>query len=303
VEDKSTLLGIEVEIENLPEPAFTDYFWGLTDDGSLRNYGREYISQPLRANMVEYALRYLFRALEGKHYKFSPRCSVHVHMNVRTMTPQQVYHLILVYLLFEKLIFNWIGQDRDKNIHCVPLSDTILVSKLERTLHGQLNNWHKYTALNVLPISKKGTIEFRHMHGTDDIKKLMTWINIILKLKMFVYKNDDVDSFLLRLFALNSTSQYRQFAYTVFGKEITDDLLASTDYIENMEKGVNFAKRLYVGKTPYTPVQKGTMLSKFIGSSKKVNPVWEVSMFPPGDVDFGSLAQEVVSTNTPTTNF
>lgn len=282
VEDKSTLIGIEVEVENLPNAPSGDPFWFITEDGSLRNHGREYITPPLRAGSVEYALRYLFKHLGGLNYKFTPRCSVHVHMNVRTMTPEQVYHMILIYLLFEKQIFNWIGHERDKNIHCVPLYDTIFISQLRNCLAGNFNNWHKYTALNVLTIFKRGTIEFRHMHGTDDIDKLMTWINIILKLKMYVYRNEDIQASLQKLFLLNSNSQYRQFAYNVFGKEITDMLLNNSDYMLNMEQGVCFAKRLWLGRGNLPLTKKGTVFhSLFSKSSPSVKE--EESLFASWD--------------------
>lgn len=295
VEDKSTLMGIEVEVENLPDAPDCSPFWMRTEDGSLRNYGREYISLPLRANTIEYALRYLFENLKGHNYKFSPRCSVHVHLNVRTMTPAQVYHLILVYLLFEKQIFNWVGHDRDMNIHCVPLYDTVLITHLKDSLNGGFNIWHKYTALNVLPIQKRGTIEFRHMHGTDDIEKLMTWINIILKLKMFVYRNDDIEASLKRLFLLNSTSQYRQFAYNVFGKEITDKLLDNSDYILNMEKGVCFAKRLWLGRGKVPQSKKGTIFAKL--QAKLTKQIHKDDTF--GSVSYSEMFQTLSPPPTP----
>lgn len=47
---------------------------------------------------------------------------------------------------------------------------------------GSGRGWQKYTALNLLPITKYGTVEFRHMHGTNDFDKLCTWINSLSNL-------------------------------------------------------------------------------------------------------------------------
>jgi len=47
--NNTTLLGIELEIEQCPSCIDFDYFWTETVDHSLRNNGKEYISIPLRA--------------------------------------------------------------------------------------------------------------------------------------------------------------------------------------------------------------------------------------------------------------
>jgi hypothetical protein len=36
--------------------------------------------------------------------------------------------------------------------------------------------WHKYTALNIIPLQKIGTVEFRHLQGTGDIEIFTEWV-------------------------------------------------------------------------------------------------------------------------------
>jgi len=221
VVDKTTYLGIEVEIENVRtwgEGAGTrSPYWNTVEDGYLRNHGAEFITPPIRAWRTEHALNRLFSEV-NKDIEFTERTSVHVHMNIRTLTIEQLEAFLITYLVFEKLLFDFIGQDRSKNIFCVPLTETnngLVIQSIIRNKNLSFP-WSKYTALNLLPIREKGTVEFRHMHGTKDIKKLMTWINIILCLKVFALKNPP-EYIWEQVRALNTSSQYELFAQEVFG--------------------------------------------------------------------------------------
>ena len=42
--DRATYLGIEVEVENLHGRWGKSHYWTVTDDGSLRNSGAEFVS-------------------------------------------------------------------------------------------------------------------------------------------------------------------------------------------------------------------------------------------------------------------
>ena len=270
VVDKSSLFGIEVEVENLPDAPGASPFWALTDDGSLRNYGREYISRPIRGTQIEYALKLLFGRLKAYDYKFTPRCSIHVHCNARTMTPAQLHNMMLIYLIFEKVLFKFVGQDREKNIHCVPIGDSSILNRLSDIIFARASpgDWMKYTAVNLVPLNEKGTIEFRHMHGTDDIGKIMAWINIILKMKLYAYKTD-VEQVKNEIFQLNSNSLYRQFAVKVFGEYANAlvDGIQYSDFSTFMEDGVvkakkSFATNDYLTSLKFSPT---SVLSKLLG--------------------------------------
>ncbi len=248
--EQSTLLGIEVEVENVNNAIPLPPFWSVTDDGSLRNHGHEYISIPTRAVNIEYSLRMLYEYLRKNFtYDFSPRCSIHVHCNIRTMTPENLTGMMMIYLIAERLLFKFVGQDRDKNIHCVPLLDTSIIQNLAEIVNGvrgPADGWMKYSAVNLLPLIDKGTVEFRQMHGTDDVEKLLTWINLILCMKKYSYRNN-VEGLIKEIFSLNSNSEYRQFLVNVFGS-YADMLLSNISYKEYasfMEEGVTQAKLLF----------------------------------------------------------
>jgi hypothetical protein len=218
VVDKATYLGIECEIENLYETVSRPVYWNITEDGSLRNHGYEFVSHPIRASSAEQALTDLFRAIaryNTAHY--TERTSTHIHVNVRTLTLSQLESLVLTYMVFERAIYKWIGHDRENNIFCVPLHSIHLTNNLCSSLQNiEALHWTKYTGLNLAPILQKGTIEFRHLYGTNDVGTIMTWINLLLSLKKYALRNNPVDV-IARINTLNNVSDYYGFCQEVFG--------------------------------------------------------------------------------------
>lgn len=184
------LIGIEVEVENHNLQKRPEKVWSLTQDGSLRNGGAEWISQPIPANRASDALFNLTSCLHHL-YCFSPRTSVHVHLNAQDLTSEQVGDLVAIYLIFEHAFFRYVGRRRINNPYCVPISHTHLL--MNYVQNGVKARWEKYAALNMLPLRDKGTLEFRHMHGTLDNIKLSKWVAMITSLKEYVKKNSTSD--------------------------------------------------------------------------------------------------------------
>lgn len=208
-------VGVEVELENivffrngnynitpyinsLPVPTT---FWNFVEDGSLRE-GTEFIFKgPMVGANITSALDEMDTFLKvyrrnGKPVKVTDRCSVHVHLDVRDLNESQLNNLILIYLSVERVIFQYINPLRLKNNYCRPLSDSSFKYTLNDMLsqakdknlsslcHVVKRDCDKYSALNVLPITKFGSIEFRHHHGTTNVSDIKDWINIILSLKV-----------------------------------------------------------------------------------------------------------------------
>lgn len=179
----SRLVGLEIEVENVPAPPAAAWGWAAKADGSLRNHGVEYVSVPTPACDIRHSLQYVFSILPSNR-SFSQRTSIHCHVNVRDLDMNQAKHVVLLYCLFENLLFTYVGKDRHSNIFCAP----VIESHVIHPMHGfskfdeYVGNWSKYTALNVCPVSTFGTFEFRQMHGTDDINKLVNWCDILTRL-------------------------------------------------------------------------------------------------------------------------
>jgi hypothetical protein len=172
--------GLECEIESVQNHRNYGIF-NATEDGSLRNYGCEFISLPAEKTTLLTEFKNLHAHLEfyNRPDAFSPRTSTHVHVNCRSLDVSHVKNLTLLYALFEEFFFAMVDQTRRTNIHCVPLSETFLSQNYRHDLSYQINRWHKYTALNLLPLTKLGTVEFRHLQGTDDSNLLEDWLTTL----------------------------------------------------------------------------------------------------------------------------
>ena len=219
----SALIGIEIELENITSFVPLNYYWTSKDDGSLRNYGVEFVSIPLRGFQIPYALPYLTKAITVDNTPdFSTRTSVHIHLNVRDMPPSQIKTLILLYALFERHFFNIAGTKRETSVFCVPLYRTQqLKGLLEMGMEELSLNWHKYSAINCgtvignNDVPKFGTIEFRHMYGTLDEKLLVDWINQIMLLREASHQIK-LEELLELIKTMNTTSAYAALYKKVF---------------------------------------------------------------------------------------
>lgn len=247
-EQGEQVFGVELEIENTTGIRPTDAFM-VKEDGSLRNSGMEYVSYPMAHRNLAAALQGFFeRNPHLGEENYSERTSVHVHANVQDMTLPQIGNLVLLYQVFETLLFQFVGHDRAKNIFCVPLSEcaTSYRSAVDLQLdeHRVISRWSKYTAMNLLPVRDIGTVEFRHMHGTCDMLKLAAWLNLLATL-MFTAKNYKFDEIYSRINDLNTSSQFKQFGGWVFGKHIAH--LQGSNYDTLLENGVLDAKWACLG--------------------------------------------------------
>lgn len=195
----NTLIGVEVELERvnrlrIENPEFHEY-WKTTDDGSLRDGGKEYVlSRPFTGADLEKALT-LFDAeiaQSGHPIQISDRTSVHIHVDVRNLTYAQLTKFVCIYAIFEEALFNFVGRKRKNNIFATSLSNA------EGSLHmlggkgddpnadevtHTLMHFTKYSACNIAAVATYGSLEFRNHEGTYDVGRIMKWINILLLMK------------------------------------------------------------------------------------------------------------------------
>lgn len=184
------LFGCEFEIENIRSTKNGDSWFSahsikMTEDNSLRGEGaREFITPPLT---LEGAVE-LHDEIYNKQLNFSgphssDRCSIHAHVNFSDVEIDKVRQFILLYALLEPMFFRMVNETRQNNIYCVPLSFTFLNKYYpSKDLSYLVDKWSKYTAFNILPLNLYGTIEFRHLQGTEDNKLFKQWLTIIKNL-------------------------------------------------------------------------------------------------------------------------
>jgi hypothetical protein len=236
--DPSLLYGVELEIENTERDEWV--VPGITgkEDNSLRNNGWEYVTQPMTFSNLAHCLGLFFAKSQVNANNYSERCSIHVHTNCRDLTWEQISTVCMLYQMLEPLFFTFVGEDRSRNIFCVPWSETQLtynvVNRLAKSPNS-LKDWQKYTALNLKTLWNYGTIEWRHMAGTHDLEKILNWCRLIACLFAYARKSslEDTKKFVINL---NSTSEYRKSIDILFGEWA--HLLYVQNYETLLEEGV-----------------------------------------------------------------
>jgi hypothetical protein len=186
--DNYQRFGIELEYEGVREARnLRGMPWTAVRDGSLRNNGVEYVSDPLSFRDVGPNLTRIMRYAARQGARVTPRCGLHVHINMRPYTVGQVLSLAVVYGLVEPSVFRHFADGREFSPFCVPqYANTLLLTHLqEDTQHARLRQRvplrnvtasSKYAALNYSSLRTFGTVEARHLHGTLDPREAREWV-------------------------------------------------------------------------------------------------------------------------------
>lgn len=278
-------LGVEIELENFTKgiPAVSP-LWNITDDGSLRNHGYEFrFQEPLFGEDVTSALEDIEEKMSSQKPlpECSKRTSVHVHLDVRDLTGQQLINLIVVYFIFEKAIVAYHKNVREDNNFCLPYykathklshisSIFSSIKSKDKNIRNLLGDMDKYNAFNLKAVSDKGTIEFRHMPGSYNAEAIIEWINIILCLKKYAMNNEHE---VVEIAEKMSADGPINFLYDVFGKELGNKLLC-----DNLARGMYDGVRL---------IQDAIHMKDF-GSS-------DDSFFNVKEKKFSSLMEKVIT--------
>jgi hypothetical protein len=252
--DGNTLLGCEIELENFNTGKCKNpSTWKRVEDHSLKLNGMELVTIPIKFKYFEVELD---RALRGLYsdIKMTSRCSIHIHLNIRDFTIDDIKKFLMLYMMYEKSLFNVSGK-RWNNHYCIPLYSTTQVVR-QFIQNGFAFStflpvyWYKYMALNLCPIfggesSKIGTAEFRHMVGTLDKETILNWCNLIIALKIAAKKMklEDVEKHLKTML---TTSGYAWFTKEVFG-DFSTLITNQPSFVEDIESCITKTKYTFFG--------------------------------------------------------
>jgi len=272
--------GIEIELEKFPAN------WAMgrgsptavqKTDGTLRDNGREIVSLPLLYYQAPVWLWNCYTNVVPKTAVSSQRCSTHIHTNVLDMSLSQFASFLLLYTAYENVLFNFCDPGRKGSIFCAPIQDTNTFQILwAMVLNGGLMNQRveKYAAFNAQPLSGRndhgvrGTVEFRHLDGCTDPKRLFDWLTMIHSMRTFasVVPFDVVSE---RLLSLNSNSEYDVFTQDVFMPSVHDHVL-SPDLGELMEDGIRYIKSCIYDNPRAARSETPAASSSFVKAGKKL---------------------------------
>ena len=191
-------IGIEVELEagNTDDVWPAAAGWELKPDGSLRD-GMEYVFDGPQSGATALAsIRSLSSAMEAYEPDPTFRCSTHIHLDVRDLEWFQYQKLVLLYMVYEDVMFDHAQPYRRTSNFCIPFMSNdwlgtrfgrqVIGAESDRHRFSHLSQWPKYSALNLQTTTSFGTVEFRGQHALFHEDDLIALAQRMLHLKRFV---------------------------------------------------------------------------------------------------------------------
>jgi hypothetical protein len=185
-----TRAGIELELEGIDiDEVECPFNWRAVSDGSLRNNGIEFITNGgFAGEDLEEALDNLQDYLDGEDYDVTERCSTHIHIDVRDMTPAQITNFLCLSVMLEHVLFNLFGNTRTANTFCIATDGG---STNFDNIVNSINNpeslidytWSKYAAIGLKRIRDLGTVEFRMFKAITEKAQYVQVLNVLFAMK------------------------------------------------------------------------------------------------------------------------
>lgn len=199
--------GLELETETLvPYDIPAMKYWQTHPDGSLRDFGIEYILRsPLKyEEQIPAALEEFKKVKESilknqrVEFKNDPvSASCHVHINMLNDTFKTMGNFLALYVLFENILVRYSGPNRLSNLFCLPIVDAEETAKNIKSLLNYVdtksyrNIWNfnenscKYASLNISSLPRRGSLEVRSFRGSTDIKEIHDWVSVLHSMMTF----------------------------------------------------------------------------------------------------------------------
>lgn len=200
---------------------------GIHGDGSC---GLEVVTPPIAGDNIVKCLSDLGTAFKQADAKIDGRCGLHVHVDARDVTWDDMFKLLRVYAHVEPALYLLAGERRLESNYCraagadymFALSQTdkkeavisvacgLLVNKMRRDgqyngrrtmrAHVDKKGGSRYRGLNIMPWlagrakkAKDTTVEFRLHKNANDSEQVIAWAKLCSRLIDFAIKSTDDD--------------------------------------------------------------------------------------------------------------
>ena len=147
------------------------------------------LKKPSPRKGVPTRLKHLQNLIDDIKIKDTGRAGVHVHVNCQDLQMREVFQFLTMYLIFENMLVRWCGAGRVGNLFCLRIEDApALLGTLRKVAKTKEYNEfgtdeHRYASVNVKALTTYGSLEFRAMRSTPDMKEIQKWVDILLKIK------------------------------------------------------------------------------------------------------------------------
>lgn len=320
VYDVPTLVGIEVEVEGVKSGIPLPDFWRGKEDGSLRGASAEFFSIPLTPRQAFYATSLLYSAmkkLSNRGPDFSWRTSIQDHLNLLDLKEENLKVLLILSIIMERFMFEFVGGKRNQSVFCVPLTESLSINHLAAYIQGRMTlpvlvaEWQKYSSVNLkrlFPLDGVpgiGTIEFRHLGGTKNLPLVLGWHSLLLQLFRASTKVSLDQLYEIVIGGLPSSKAYADFVASVFSPEIVSQF-KEEDLPILMSSPISKTKELFIK----TPKSEGVKLRSSLAAyatyvhkkSKKKTSEMKKKTLGPHPEDFDGFAVYTTIATTTTTH-
>ncbi len=200
-------MGIEMEISDFnrafePELKQVINKWKaeVVHDGSVEGTNCfEIRTAPARGSKFISQISEICGVLAKGKAKANRTCGLHVHVDCRDFTPNDLIKIGIVWPKVEKRFWNQTTEDRVDGEYCtgwndcnegIRNTDTTRQGNSLMDMYEQINdmrqNGDRYISLNLTSLNDLGTIENRMHHGTVSAKKIISWAKMNEKLMNYV---------------------------------------------------------------------------------------------------------------------
>ncbi len=239
-------VGIEIEVEgtNLPRRGLKG--WAIHEDGSLRGESAEYVfAGPATRDDIDVRLAAFAKAIEGVQINQSYRTSFHVHVNQQDVKLKDIYTQILLYTIWEDVLGEQCGQERVGNLFALRAKDAefylerlLFAAQQDHLMHLNTPDL-RYTAVNPMALFNHGTLEYRSMRGTTDIKLIRQWVDLLLALKDASINNFETPLTMVQDVSTLGPDGFAKKVFTpdqisLFGKGWQDKVVEGTRLVQHI---------------------------------------------------------------------
>lgn len=256
-------VGMEFEWENtqaftilsssVKEVAEFYKYYSPHNDGSLRNNGMEFVfNGPKTGTGILTALDLMEEISRKYNFQASYRTSLHLHLDMQdTSIPDDIDTFNILYCIFERFFYKFVGKNRDTSNYCVPWymhPQHFQVYKKAIRGYGSSNDLaavfknnksFKYSGLNMFSLGDFGTVEGRQAPVDMQKAKIIIWTNVFMRLKKWVLEHRHVQG--EAVFTHLEKTGPLQFMLEVFGDQYKDLIKFSKNPLSDIKEGLNTA--------------------------------------------------------------
>lgn len=163
--------------------------WKVVHDGSVSG-GGEAVSPILSGADGYEQVRKAARALSAAGATANRSCGLHVHVNARDLTVDDIKNTVENYSVNESTIDSFMPRSRRGNInsYCYSnasrLRDAAAAWNNARSHEGMQSVFHneRFMKVNLESLNRHGSIEFRQHSGTVQASKIIPWVQFCVNL-------------------------------------------------------------------------------------------------------------------------